>query len=60
MANDVVKRIQFKNRCPFIKDPPSNNCYCVKLDSQSTEAVLYYCDKYFSECEIFKIAVLGR
>ncbi len=24
-----------KEMCPFIKDPPSKDCYNVKLDSQS-------------------------
>lgn len=39
---------------PLIENPPSENCYCVKLDSQSIISILKYCDNKYLECEIYK------
>ncbi len=43
-----------KCMCPFIENPPSDECYCVKLDSLSTEAAIIYCARRFFECRIYK------
>ena len=49
MANDVSG-----NRCPFITDPPKEDCYCARLTSRSAEKAIYYCGNNFHECEIYK------
>jgi len=54
MVSVTMKESRNKKRCPFLNNPPSNNCYCVSLDSQSTPAAIYYCDNHFSTCEIYK------
>ncbi|MBI3753528.1 MAG: hypothetical protein HY266_05700 [Deltaproteobacteria bacterium] len=39
--------------CPFVQDA-DDNCYCVKMDSKSTMAMIYYCGGQFKKCEIFR------
>ncbi|GBE01773.1 hypothetical protein BMS3Bbin06_01142 [bacterium BMS3Bbin06] len=39
--------------CPFIDDP-INECYCINLNSQTAESVLYYCGGLYRECKIYK------
>ena len=53
MENETTKEA-LKGRCPRIADPPSKDCYCVKLTSQCIEMAVYYCDNYYSECEIYQ------
>lgn len=48
------KEISSERRCPFIQRPPSNDCYCVNLNSLSIEALIYYCGKNFLECKIYR------
>lgn len=54
MKRKLSKKVFSHKRCPFLKRPPSNDCYCVKLNSLSIEAVIYYCGKNYLECEIYK------
>jgi len=42
-----------EDRCPFIKLPPSKDCYCVKVDSLSTSAAIDYCVNDYQSCGIF-------
>ncbi len=43
-----------KRICPFIKAPPSKECYNVKMDSQSIISIMKYCAKDYYDCEIYK------
>lgn len=43
-----------KHLCPLIKDPPSNDCYCIKMDSMSVQLAINYCAKNYHICDIFK------
>lgn len=54
MKRKTAGTVYSYKRCPLLKRPPSNDCYCVKLNSLSIEAVIYYCGKNFLECEIYK------
>ena len=54
MEKEIVGAVSIGRICPFIQKPPSINCYCVKLDSLSIEATIYYCGGNFLECEIYK------
>ncbi len=54
MRRKITRKVYSRKRCPLLKRPPSNDCYCVKLNSLSIEAVIYYCGKNFLECEIYK------
>jgi len=60
MEKETPSEISFEGLCPFIKTPPCKDCYCVKLDSISTEAILYYCGRNFQECEIYRSFSLKR
>ncbi len=40
--------------CPHVKDPISDECYNVKLDSQSIINVLKYCAKDFTACDVYR------
>jgi hypothetical protein len=46
--------ITSKKICPLVKDP-SDECYCFKLGSQDIEKAVYYCNKNFETCDIYKI-----
>jgi len=47
--------IESKNTlCPFVESPPSEDCYCVKMDSLSTRAAIDFCANNYWDCEIFK------
>jgi hypothetical protein len=46
--------------CPYLKKPPTDQCYCVKLDSGSVNGMLYYCGRNFHECEIYKLCSCTR
>jgi hypothetical protein len=48
-AEDASKR-----RCSLIADPPSKDCYCVKLTSQCIEMTIYYCGNHYRECEMYQ------
>ena len=47
-------KIDLKKYCPYVRNPPSKDCYNVKMDSQSIISILKYCAKDFSECRIYK------
>lgn len=53
-----VRENVLKRQCPFVQNPPSEDCYCVKLDSLSVEDALYYCGKNFEKCEIYGAILL--
>jgi hypothetical protein len=54
MKRKISRKVFSHKRCPFLKRPPSNDCYCVKLNSLSIEAAIYYCGNNYFECEIYK------
>jgi hypothetical protein len=39
--------------CPFLRKP-YNECYSIKLTSQSILSVMRYCIKDFTKCKIYK------
>jgi len=43
-----------RNLCPLIKDPPSIDCYCIKMDSMSVQSAINYCAKNYQSCDIFQ------
>ena len=53
-GNGFNKEAYLKKICPFIKNPPSEECYCVKMDSQSIISILKYCANNYSACEIYQ------
>jgi hypothetical protein len=50
---EMVKEEMNSRLCPFIKDPESD-CYCTKLDSRYTEAMILFCSGAYEKCSIFK------
>lgn len=52
MKNKFTKTAT-KELCPFIKNP-TDGCYCLKHNSQSVEATIYYCGENFKKCIIYK------
>ncbi|MBM4053129.1 MAG: hypothetical protein FJ264_00355 [Planctomycetes bacterium] len=50
-TSDYAER---KHLCPLIKDPPSADCYCIKMDSMSVQSAIHYCAKNYRNCDIFK------
>lgn len=52
MKNNSVETAA-KGFCPFIKNP-TDDCYCLKHNSQSVEATIYYCGENFKKCIIYK------
>jgi hypothetical protein len=44
---------QYKRLCPFVNDP-QDNCYCMKLRSEYTEKIIYYCKENYKKCDIYK------
>jgi len=38
---------------PFVKDK-LEACYCNSLNSMNIEKIVYYCQKNFEECEIYR------
>ena len=53
MENETTKDA-LNGLCPRIANPPSKDCYCVKLTSQCIEMTIYYCGNNFHKCEIYK------
>jgi len=41
-----------KEFCPFISKP-QNDCYCMKLQSEYTEKIIYYCQENYKKCEVY-------
>ncbi len=39
-------------KCPFIHKP-FGDCYCANLTSRNIESAIYFCSKYFKQCEIY-------
>ncbi len=39
--------------CPFTKNP-DNDCYCTKLDSRYTEAMIIFCSGVYERCSVYK------
>ncbi|MDA8164227.1 MAG: hypothetical protein M0017_04250 [Desulfobacteraceae bacterium] len=42
-----------RRQCPWVK-APFEECFCRRMNSLSTEAIIYYCGGNFSECEIYR------
>jgi len=42
-----------KKFCPFISKP-QNDCYCMKLQSEYTEKIIYYCQENYKKCDRYK------
>lgn len=62
LKQNISKRmpVYSKKMCPYVENPPSDDCYNVKLDScrdtnSMIEAILEYCNKNYSACEIYKV-----
>ncbi len=53
MENEITEEAS-KRRCPRITNPPSEDCYCIKLTSQCIEMAIYYCGNHYRECEIYQ------
>ncbi len=51
---EKYKEAYLKRICPFIKNPPSEECYCVKMDSQSIISIIKYCANNYSGCYIYQ------
>jgi len=49
----------FKKICPLVENPLSD-CYCLKMGSQDIEKAVYFCNKNYKTCEIFKIISLNK
>jgi len=47
-----------KKYCPLHKNP-SDNCYCVTLDSHDIEKAIFYCTGNFNSCPIYKTGYLN-
>ncbi len=47
-------KIDMKKYCPYVKNPLSDECYNVKMDSQSIFSIQKYCAKDFADCEFYK------
>ncbi|MCF6148095.1 MAG: hypothetical protein E3K37_05495 [Candidatus Kuenenia sp.] len=54
MKSNGGDRTDQKHLCPLIKDPPSNDCYCIKMDSMSVQLAIAYCAKNYQICDIYK------
>jgi len=56
----MKKEIKEISLCPFIQNPPSNYCYCVKLlsDSLSIDPAIYYCGENYLKCRFYKYAIV--
>ena len=39
-------------KCPFIHKP-LDDCYCNNLTSKNIDSALYFCNKYFKQCEFY-------
>ncbi|WDN89363.1 hypothetical protein BuS5_02331 [Desulfosarcina sp. BuS5] len=39
--------------CPFIQNP-HKDCHCVDMNSRKVNDVIYYCQKNFKKCKIYK------
>ncbi|MBI3583684.1 MAG: hypothetical protein HY096_07020 [Nitrospinae bacterium] len=50
---EMLKQTINGRMCPFIKDPDSD-CYCTKLDSRYTEAMILFCSGAYERCSIYK------
>ena len=51
---DLKEEAYLKTICPFIKNPPSEDCYNTKMDSRSIMSILEYCAKNYWDCGIYK------
>ena len=47
------KEMATREMCPFIKTPPSNDCYCINTDSLKIPAFLEYCTNNFQRCNFY-------
>ena len=54
MEKELKRMTPFKILCPFIQNPPSVDCYCIKLENLSMEAAINQCVKNYEECEVYK------
>lgn len=43
-----------KRICPLVQNP-LGDCYCFNMGSQDIEKAIYYCNKNFKICEIYKV-----
>ncbi len=48
-------KIDMKKHCPFVGNPPSEDCYIVKMDSQSIIFIMKYCARDYGDCGIYKM-----
>ena len=42
-----------REMCPFIKTPPSSDCYCVEVNSMKIPPFLEYCTNNFLRCNFY-------
>ena len=39
--------------CPFVQNP-HKDCHCVDMNSRKVNDAIYYCQKNFKKCKIYK------
>ncbi len=47
-----ILHLSSNEKCPYIRKP-FTDCYCANLTSRNIESAIYYCNKYFNQCDIY-------